>query len=67
MNLFSPSWATRCLNASEKSTTIISVGRVLELRSTLKTGVVEPHDYPKLAKFVRSVEAASAASLRASH
>jgi tetratricopeptide (TPR) repeat protein len=37
----------------------------LELRSTLKTGVVEPHDYPKLAKFVRSVEAASAASLRA--
>lgn len=39
----------------------------LELRSTLKTGVVEPHDYPKLAKFVRSVEAASAASLRASH
>jgi hypothetical protein len=38
----------------------------LELRSTLKTGVVEPHQYPKLAKFVRSVEAASAASLRAS-
>ncbi|MGH1340597.1 MAG: hypothetical protein ACRBN8_03525 [Nannocystales bacterium] len=37
----------------------------LELRSTLKTGVVEPHDYPKLSKFVRGVEAASAASLRA--
>lgn len=36
-----------------------------ELRSTLKTGVVEPHDYPKLSKFVRGVEAASAASLRA--
>ncbi|MCR9161264.1 MAG: hypothetical protein ACE37F_12615 [Nannocystaceae bacterium] len=38
----------------------------LKLRSTLKTGVVEPHEYPKLAKFVRRVEAASAASLRAS-
>ncbi|MBV1860832.1 MAG: hypothetical protein KUG77_20625 [Nannocystaceae bacterium] len=36
-----------------------------ELRSTLKTGVVEPHEYPELSKFVRSVEAASAASLRA--
>lgn len=38
----------------------------LQLRSTLRTGVVEPHEYPSLAKFVRSVEAASAASLRAS-
>ncbi len=37
----------------------------LQLRSTLATGVVEAHEYPKLAKFVRSVEAASAASLRA--
>ena len=39
----------------------------LQLRSTLRTGVIEPHDYPKLAKFVRSVEAASAASIRAGH
>jgi len=38
----------------------------MQLRSTLTTGVVEPHDYGKLSKFVRDVEAASAASLRAS-
>ena len=37
----------------------------LELESTLRTGVVEAHAYPQLAKFVRAVEGASAAALRA--
>ncbi len=42
-----------------------SAAVTIHCRSTLETGVVEARAYPKLAAFVRSVEAATSASLRA--